>query len=289
MTLSFFTSDNAEDEYLDYLLSETESEEEEGEEIAYIFVCAAAAESSLRQSAVVRERLDWDSHVAKLLDEGSLSFHRQYRMELSSFIKLCNLLDQFVRVDPVHSQNRTGKTVISTELVVHCLLRWLAGGSYLDIRLSAGISKASFFACVHKGVKAVLDCPELSYKLPTSDQELQQSADGFKQQSSNGVIDGCIGCLDGLLLRIQTPSAREVGNVKAFFSGHYRAYGVNVQAMCDSQCRFIYCCLAAPGGSNDIAAFRKSSLANFVESLPIGKYIIGDNAYICTEHLRSRL
>jgi DDE superfamily endonuclease len=144
---------------------------------------------------------------------------------------------------------------------------------------------ASFFACVHKGIEAVLDCTELGYKLPTTEHEIQQSANNFKVHSTNGVIDGCVGCVDGLLLRIQTPSAREVGNVKAFFSGHYRAYGVNVQAMCDSQCRFIYACVAAPGGTNDIAAYRKTSLTHFVENLPIGKYMIGDNAYICTEHL----
>ncbi len=36
------------------------------------------------------------------------------------------------------------------EIVLHCLYRWLAGGSYLDIILSAGISMPSFYTCSYK-------------------------------------------------------------------------------------------------------------------------------------------
>jgi hypothetical protein len=115
---------------------------------------------------------------------------------------------------------------------------------------------------------------------------MQAAADGFRNISSNGVIDGCIACVDGILLKIQTPAATEVGNVKAFFSGHYQTYGINVQAACDSNCKFVSVCIAAPGGSNDIAAFRKTPLAGIVANeIPVGKYIVGDNAYTCCEHL----
>jgi DDE superfamily endonuclease len=34
-----------------------------------------------------------------------------------------------------------------------------------------------------------------------------------------------------------------------------------------------------------IVAYRKSNLPKYIESLPLGNYAIGDNAYICTEHL----
>jgi DDE superfamily endonuclease len=122
--------------------------------------------------------------------------------------------------------------------------------------------------------------------LPSPSLDLQAAAEGFKSISSNRVIDGCIACVDGILLKIQTPRASEVGNVKAFFSGHYQTYGINVQAACDSNCKFVSVCTAAPGGSNNIAAFRKSLLAGIVANrLPVGKYIVGNNAYTCGEHL----
>lgn len=91
--------------------------------------------------------------------------------------------------------------------------------------------------------------------------------------------------MDGLLLRIKVPGPYEARNAKSFFSGHYQAYGMNVQAACDCDCRFVYVAVAAPGGSNDLAAYRKISLSAKIANLPLLKYVIGDNAYICTDTL----
>ena len=138
---------------------------------------------------------------------------------------------------------------------------------------------------MHKYIIAILCCDALSYSFPTEKEKVVDTIKEFKVLSSHGVIDGCVGCLDGLLLRIQTPWTRDTGHVKSYFLGHYQAYGINVQACCDSKCCFTFVCLAAPGGCNDIAAFRKTGLSTLINNLPIGKYVIGDNAYICTEHL----
>ena len=41
----------------------------------------------------------------------------------------------------------------------------------------------------------------------------------------------------------------------------------------------------SPGGTNDIAAYRPSSLPDKVESLHLTRYVVGDNAYTPTEHV----
>jgi hypothetical protein len=87
------------------------------------------------------------------------------------------------------------------------------------------------------------------------------------------------------LLKVKVPTLSEVGNVKSFFSGHYQAYGINVQAICDHRCRFTEVAVVAPGGCNDILAYKKSSLYNSVNMLPIGTFVVGDNAYPCSESL----
>jgi len=91
--------------------------------------------------------------------------------------------------------------------------------------------------------------------------------------------------LDDFLLQIKVPSKNETGNVKAYFSGHYQTYGINVQAACDHKCRFVYAALAEPGGANDIAAYRKIQFSQMVQKLPLKKFVIGDNAYVCSETL----
>jgi hypothetical protein len=185
--------------------------------------------SKTRKSFYVRDRLEWDNHVRELTKEGPIAFCRLYRMQHSSFVKLCQIIGPFVRVNEEMSRRRSnGKGSITVEIMLHCTLRWLGGGSYLDIRLSAGISIPSFFRCVHACIIAIVLCESLAFSFPTTEADLQAAADGFKSISSNGVIDGCIACVDGILLKIQTPREAEVGNVKAFFSGHYQTYGINV-------------------------------------------------------------
>jgi DDE superfamily endonuclease len=283
--------DSSDDDFFESLLNDDEDDEEEDEIMLFFMLEAYTSEMASavkrRLSFYVRNRLEWGAHVAELAEEGPHAFSRLYRLQPETFAKLCRIIDPFIRKDTVKASNRSGhdKGPITTEIALHCLLRWLSGGSYLDIRLSVGISVPSFYRLLHACMKAILLCDELKISFPATDADLQAAADDFKSVSSHGVIDGCVGCLDGILLKIQTPASKDVGNVKSFFSGHYQTYGINVQAACDYQSRFTSVCIAAPGGSNDIAAFRKTPLQAIVNALPVGKYIIGDNAYICSENL----
>ena len=120
-------------------------EDEEDDEMALILFVAAAADARdtkkiKRQAYYVRDRLEWDKHVEELFEEGEHSFSRLYRMSYMSFMTLCSIIHPFVKMNEKMSCVRTGKGPILTEIMLHCLLRWLGGGSYLDIRLSAGLS-----------------------------------------------------------------------------------------------------------------------------------------------------
>jgi len=134
-------------------------------------------------------------------------------------------------------------------------------------------------------MEAILLTEELQMKFPTSQQEIENAANEFKIKSYKGVIDGCIGALDGLLVEIQAPSANETGNVASYYSGHYQCHGINVQGCVDAHCRFIFLSPASPGGSNDIIALKKSGFLDLLNHLPAKKYIVSDCAYICSEHI----
>ena len=105
----------------------------------------------------------------------------------------------------------------------------------------------------------------MAYKFQETEQELNEAAQGFAALSSLGVIKGCVASLDGFLLQIKVPAKDETGDVKAYFSGHYQTYGINVQAACDHKCRLVYDALAAPGDANDIAAFIKTQISQMVQ------------------------
>jgi len=62
-----------------------------------------------------------------------------------------------VQVNEDMSRRRTGKDPVTVEMMLHCLLRWLAGGSYHDIKLSTGISQAAFYHYIYNCMDAILD------------------------------------------------------------------------------------------------------------------------------------
>jgi hypothetical protein len=156
----------------------------------------------------------------------------------------------------------TGMSSISCEIMMHCMICYLAGGSYHDIHATVSISKSSFYRLVWHTIDCINRISALEVKLPSRDQ-LNSIQEGFKRISTDGVMNGCVRALDGYLLRITAPSFRECRNVTAYFSGHYCTYGVNVQAMCDTDCHFFFFALAAPGKTNDIVALCKTSLRFF--------------------------
>jgi hypothetical protein len=101
------------------------------------------------------------------------------------------------------SRRRTGKDSVTVEMMLHCLLRWFAGGSYLDQKLSTGISQAAFYHYIYKCMDAISDSQDLAYEFSETEQELNKEAQGFAALSSHGAIKGCVACLDGLLLQIK--------------------------------------------------------------------------------------
>ena len=79
----------------------------------------------------------------------------------------------------------------------------------------------------------------------------------------------------------------DIGNVGQgkYYSGHYCCFGLNVIAVCGAYCRCIYLFVGCPGSVSDSTAFSESVLSQLVEQLPSGIHLIGDNAFVPTEHM----
>jgi hypothetical protein len=179
-----------------------------------------------RCRSLIEQRLLWDVYSSRHDQRGTLL--RRLRMKKDSFNKLVGLLAENLAVDEVAADKRGG--AIIPEICVYCTLRYLAGGSYLDITDIAGISQASLYRVVWKTITAIAKCKALRIIFPKSPQEIEDAIAGFASVSQDGAINNCVGVVDGYLLRIKVPSKREVKNVRSFFSGHYQCYGVNIQA-----------------------------------------------------------
>jgi hypothetical protein len=201
-------------------------------------------------------------------------------MEYGSFCELVRLLSPSLMVSVKQGCNQSqGGDHIYVELIVHVLLRYLAGGSFHSIQVTAGLAKSTFFSYLPCGVNAVNNTKALAITFPELLSELQKSAAKFAAKSHGGELNGCIAALDGWLCRIQVPPASETMNKSSYFSGNYQCHGLNVRAACDVACRFIFVSIRCPGGTGDSKAFYGTRLATFLQEIPAGYYIVADNAY----------
>ena len=220
----------------------------------------------------------WQSHPG---------FERMIRMSIRSFYKLVEYLDDGLAYETNNDNNRG--LPIPHVYCVFMTLAYLAGTGTVHMTVMLGISKSSFYNCMIRTLLAIIKCPELELKFPTSVPECIRLARGFEMKSENGIISNCVGAVDGYLLAIKAPSKHDSGgNVRSYFSGHYKRYGLNVQAVCDCNCIIQYLAICAPGSANDRVAikttFDGTSLYDLIEALPPNYVIIADAAYEPTEH-----
>ena len=130
------------------LLDDSDEEKEAKKDLllACVLVGEYLSERKARPTFYVRERIEWEKQIQDLSVEGPEAFQKMYRMEYSTFKKLCDIISPKIVVNDEMSRAKTGKDSITVEIMLHFLLRWLSGGSYLDIRLNAGISLAKFYS-----------------------------------------------------------------------------------------------------------------------------------------------
>lgn len=161
-------------------------------------LCLASALLAYRNNKITRSRLRWQQHVQLLLHENQ--FHVMYRMTIGSFNKLLELLTPKLQLNERFGRLSSGEP-ISCEIMLHCTIRYLAGGSYHDIRQTASISKPSFYRVIWHTISVINNCAALAVKLPSDSDEFKAVAEGFKAKSTGqGAMNGCVGSLDGFLL-----------------------------------------------------------------------------------------
>ena len=178
---------------------------------------------------------------------------------------------------------------ICGEAKVALVLRMMAGASYIDIVLIFGISYSHCYEIFHAVISnwicndAVL--PYLGEMYLTQDNEMGRTANEFATKGRHqGVIAGCIGALDGWLVRIRSPKRSDsVTNATSYFN-RKGFFAINVQVLVDRSKRVIWRSIQSPGSEHDSSAFKSTGLyrklmEENVNLLRKGLYIICDSAY----------
>jgi hypothetical protein len=178
------------------------------------------------------------------------------------------------------SQSEKVGGYISPSMQFGMSLRYLAGGSYLDIHDRYGVSKSSFYSLVFECLELIVQHYPIVF--PTDPAALSKLADGFQQRQHPHmrVFLYALGALDGILLKIRQPTVKEISQPTLY---HCRKgfHALNVQPVCDAYKRYTYCAIDMPGSTHDSRAFANSSLADAIARgcIPDQYYFLGDAAY----------
>ena len=217
-------------------------------------------------------------------------FKRTFRLSRTVFNEVHGRIEHRLQCNETQRKNASGGTVVDTRIKLMIALRYLAGGSYLDLRLLFEVPTPSLYRIVRKVVDAVNDeyfNEDLVF--PTSNVALlAQIQAGFDAMTGN-VMTGCVGAIDGIVIRIQGPSfAESDGNPRQYYN-RKGFFGLVCLAVCDSRKKFTSMSMKCPGSTNDNIAWRLSDLGKraIEGKFAADQFLVGDEAFPCTESMLS--
>jgi len=237
--------------------------------------------ATIRSDRWEHNRLNWDAHVRQLQHEGL--FENEYLMTVPTHGKLVRILDPILQRAEYNSRCHEP---ILVEHIIAIGLRGLQGGRPKDLRHVVRTCRTAAYDALNDFIDAVNMAPELAINMPETPEQWDAICEGYKRKSTNEIMAGCVGCLDGFFQRTNKPTKQETRNVLSYYSGHYESYGLNCQACVQSDLQFMYFEVVSPGSTNDNISYPQSaSLKSAFESLPRGYFGLADAAYPLCENL----
>jgi len=281
---------------------EEDEEEEEEEEEAFSKAVASAVQAACMpfldgsfasvycgrepgSLTIKRVRKDLNLYFQEL---GPTVFRRMYRMHEEDFYKLHDILEPRLPPLPAKGRGDAPNGRISNLHRLAMALRFMAGGERFDIAGVHGVHPCEVYKSLWLIVDAINNTTALDIVFPSSHDEQREMARQFADKSKCG-FNNCVAAKDGMLVWTNKPSEKMddmgIGNGK-FFSGRKSKFGLNMQAICDANRRFVDVYVGHPGSASDYTMWLESPVRQLIEKTPgflcPGLVFYGDNAYVNT-------
>jgi len=172
-------------------------------------------------------------------------------------------------------------------------LRYLSGGSYVDICAVFGVHPATLYRSLWEVIDAInaTPCLDLDFQLSCHQRRLDY-AGGF-QRRRGSPFGNVIGALDGVAVRQDQPLVADAQCVADYYS-RKGFYAFNTQAVCDADYKFLWMSCMSPGACHDSTAFAGTHLGQIlldstheltVALINAGHCLVADEAYAASEVL----
>jgi len=146
--------------------------------LVFLLLATAALASGLLGSdpspKQIRERMNQDTNLQRMTRS---EFSRMFRMDHLTFLYLLDRLGPTLERDYIQSQRVGGH--VSPSLQLGMTLRWLAGGSHLDVAQYYGVSSSTFYDLVNTACDAIVETFPIVFDM--SERSLKQRSQEFGQ------------------------------------------------------------------------------------------------------------
>jgi hypothetical protein len=221
-----------------------------------------------------------------------VKFQRMFRLSRKVFYSLHELIKTDISPrSPQNAINSSGSPISSVAKLA-ATLRFLAGGSYLDICALFGLDPNNFFS-KHYVLWPTIDAIDraVSLGLSLNPDTLKETSAEFAK-FSHGNLNGCIMAIDGWVCKTRQPMVKEVGQDVKAYRNRKSCWAIVVLAGCDARLRFNMVSARSSGSTHDHIIWESSVLKRQLdEEFKNGSlrstdyYVIGDEAFVCTNHL----
>ncbi len=241
-------------------------------------------QSRYRSSNIRRNR----KHALQVIREkDDVWFKKSYRLSKPVFYNVLEKIKGSIETLNIEMALRSSGSPINAEILLAATLRYLAGGSYIDIvdlyDLPHTCPHRYFWRTLH-AIDQAID----NIKLPQNSDEWYELSHSWnsKMKSQFGMkyLKGTTLAVDGIVIETRKPLYSEVGgNITGNFNrkGYYAMVALSAV---DVWARFLYSELDWFGSTNDNVAIKYTTLYDsLVDSkIPPQLHIIGDEAFCAT-------
>ena len=170
----------------------------------------------------------------------------------SSFWKLVCILWPIMERDTagLEWQDLAWNGVITASQRLSIGLCFFAGGNDYEIAGNHSVCVQEVYKSVHVVINAINLYKDFNIVFSESEEEQQKLADGFMMKSRAG-FKNCVGAIDGILVWTDKPSISDLVSLHFgsawFYCGLQSKHGLNMQAVCDMNGRFLDTFIGCPG------------------------------------------
>lgn len=214
-------------------------------------------------------------------DYSDAEFKQIYRMPKNLAERIILMVEE--RIDDVINIEEKRGSPVPIELQVLATLRYLAKGCYQrEVADLHGISQPALSVIIGRIVRVLATYLPEYIRFPTEREELRTMKQKFFRVAG---MPGIVGAIDCTHIKIKNPGGEHPAlyiNRKGFFS-------INVQIVCDADCRIMDIVARWRGSAHDSRIWDACSLKRKFQDGTIDGILVGDGGYAASSFLLTPL